>query len=549
MFKKILFTSLLAAGTLAIQAQDGPPANWFNLDKEADGVHGVSTEKVYENLLKGKKSIPVIVAVIDSGVDAEHEDLDDVMWVNPGEIPGNGIDDDKNGYVDDIHGWNFIGGKDGNVEADNLEVTRLYRKYKYKYETADPAKLTKKQKAEYEIYKKTKEEVEKSREQAKKNLEQVKGNEAMIYGALDAAKEALGDQELSVEMADSLAGTGEESLVLASNIIKNLIGEVKTLDGMKEEIKSQFQGAYDYYGGQLESYYNVEFDPRSIVGDNYDDIYEKGYGNNEVEGPDAFHGTHVAGIIGAERDNGIGMNGVADNVKIMSVRTVPDGDERDKDVANAIIYAVDNGATVVNMSFGKGYSWDEAAVEKAIKYAEKNDVLLVHAAGNSKQDNDVTDNFPNSTYEKKCLFSKKTKRYKNWIEVGALNWKEGEDAVAPFSNYGANNVDIFAPGMAIYSTTPDNNYQNAQGTSMASPVVAGVAALIRSYYPSLTAEQVKEIIMESSEKRMIKVKKPGSTEVVDFSTLSVSGGEVNAYKAIELASKTAGKKKIKQTKA
>lgn len=549
MFKKIMFTCLVAFGTLAMNAQDGPPANWFNLDKETDGVYGVGTEKAYESLLKGKKSIPVIVAVIDSGVDAEHEDLDDVMWVNPGEIPGNGIDDDKNGYVDDIHGWNFIGGKEGNVSADNLEVTRLYRKYKYKYATADPEKLTKKQKAEYAIYLETKEVVETERAKAEKNLSQVKGNETMIFKALDAVKEAVGNKTLTVEIADSLAGTGNPDLVMGSNLIKNLMGQANTVDGMKDEVKSQLQGAYDYYGGQLESYYNVDFDPRSIVGDNYNDIYEKGYGNNQVEGPDAFHGTHVAGIIGAERNNGLGMNGVADNVKIMSVRTVPDGDERDKDVANAIIYAVDNGATVVNMSFGKGYSWDEKAVEKAIKYAEKKDVLLVHAAGNSKQDNDVTNNFPNSTYEKKCLFRKKTKKYKNWVEVGALNWKEGEDAVAPFSNYGAKNVDIFAPGMAIYSTTPDNNYQNAQGTSMASPVVAGVAALIRSYYPSLTAVQVKQIIMESSEKRMIKVKKPGADEIVDFSTLSVSGGEINAYKAIELASKTVGKKKIKQTKA
>ena len=549
MFKKILYTGVLAIGTLAMNAQDGPPANWFNLDKETDGVYGVGTEKTYNELLKGKSSIPVVVAVIDSGVDAEHEDLDDVMWVNPGEIAGNGIDDDKNGYIDDIHGWNFIGGKDGNVSADNLEVTRLYRKYKYKFEKADESKLTKKQKGDYAIYVKTKEEVEKNLKGAKANLDRVKGNETMIFGALDAIAEEIGDKELTVELAEELAKSGDEKFVVGANIVKNLIAVAPTVDAMKEEIKGQFEGAYNYYGNQIEAYYNVDFDPRSIVGDNYSDIYEKGYGNNQVKGPDAFHGTHVAGIIGAERDNGLGMNGVADNVKIMSVRTVPDGDERDKDVANAIIYAVDNGASVINMSFGKGYSWDEVAVEKAIKYAEKKDVLLVHAAGNSSQDNDVTDNFPNSDYTKKFLWIKKQKKFKNWIEVGALNWKEGEETVAPFSNYGAANVDVFAPGMAIYSTTPDNNYQNAQGTSMASPVVAGVAAMIRSYYPSLTAEQVKSIIMQSSVKKMIKVKKPGSDELVDFSTLSASGGEINAFKAIELASKTVGKKKIKSPKA
>ena len=550
MNKKLLYTFFLTLGYMGLQAQDGPPANWFNLDKEKDGVYGVSTERAYEELLKGKSSVSVVVAVIDSGVDAEHEDLDDVMWVNPGETADNGIDDDGNGYVDDVHGWNFIGGPDGkNVNDDNLEIARVYKKYSYKYENADPEKLTKKGKKEYEFYQKVKKELEENRAKAEKSLERIKGNEGMIYGALDALEAALGGSELTPEFADSLATTGEQQFVVASNIVKQLYADAKTVDEMKNAIGDQYKGAYEYYGNQLEYGYNPDFDSRVVIGDNYEDQTEKYYGNNDVEGPDAFHGTHVAGIIGAERDNGLGMNGVADNVKIMSVRTVPNGDERDKDVANAIRYAVDNGASVVNMSFGKGYSWNEEVVEKAIKYAEKNDVLLVHAAGNSSQDNDVTDNFPNDMYRKRVLFWKKDKTFDNWLEVGALNWKEGEDAVAPFSNYGKENVDVFAPGMAIYSTTPDNNYQNAQGTSMASPVVAGVAALIRSYYPSLTAEQVKEIIEQSSDKRMIKVSKPGSDEVVDFSSLSTSGGHLNAFKALELASKTKGKKKIKANKA
>ena len=157
MNKKLLYTFFLALGYMGLQAQDGPPANWFNLDKEKDGVYGVSTERAYEELLKGKSSVSVVVAVIDSGVDAEHEDLDDVMWVNPGEIAGNGIDDDGNGYVDDVHGWNFIGGFDGkNVNDDNLEIARVYKKYSYKYENADPDKLTKKGKKEYEFYQKVK---------------------------------------------------------------------------------------------------------------------------------------------------------------------------------------------------------------------------------------------------------------------------------------------------------------------------------------------------------------------------------------------------------
>ncbi len=552
MSKKLTLLSLLSVCFLIqIQAQDGPPANWFNLDNEMDGIHGVSTEKTYEKLLKGKSSRTVVVAVIDSGVDAEHEDLDDVMWVNADEIPGNGIDDDNNGYVDDIHGWNFIGGADGsNVGPDTYEVTRVYKKLKYKFENgADPDKMTKSTLAEYERYLKVKEEVEGKLASAEKNIERFKERETVLLESLDALKMVVGKGEMTDALLDSLSKTNDTKFVTAANIANSLKGEVSSIDEMKEVIKSQLQGAFDFYGNQVKYAYNTDFDSRKIIGDNYADQYEKGYGNSDVEGPDALHGTHVAGIIGAERDNGVGMNGVANNVRIMSIRTVPDGDERDKDVANAIIYAVDNGAQVVNMSFGKGYSWKEEVVEKAIKYAEKNDVLLVHAAGNSSQDNDTTDNFPNDNYTKKVLFWKKDKEFKNWIEVGALNWKDGEDAVAPFSNYGKNNVDVFAPGMAIYATIPDNEYTNLQGTSMASPVVAGVAAMIRSYYPSLTAEQVKDIILQSSNKRQIKVKKPGTDEVVDFSSLSVSGGAINAYKALELASKTKGKKKLPNIKA
>lgn len=547
MKKLFLFATLTFVGFSSAFAQSAP-ANWFNLD-EKDGVPGVSTEKAYDELLKGRSSVPVVVAVIDSGVDEEHEDLKDVMWKNPGEIAGNGIDDDGNGYIDDIYGWNFIGGPTGNVNDDTYEVTRLYKKYKYKYENANPELLNKKQKAEYEKFLVYKTEVEEKLEAAKKNFDRVKANEGMIMNALDDLAKIAGDNPITMELVDSLAGTGEQNYLVASNVAKNLLADAPTVPAMKEEIRKQLKGAFDYYGGQIKHSFNTDFNPRDIVGDNYSDSSQKIYGNNQVEGPDAFHGTHVAGIIGANRKNDIGMKGVADNVQIMSIRTVPNGDERDKDVANAIFYAVDNGALVVNMSFGKAYSWDEKIVEKAIKYAEKNDVLLVHAAGNSNQDNDVTDNFPNAQYKKRCLFWKKDKTYKNWIEVGALNYVQDETFVAPFSNYGQKNVDVFAPGMAIYSTTPDSKYQDAQGTSMASPVVAGVAALLRSYFPTLTAAQVKQIIMDSADKPSMKVNKPGADEQVDFSTLSVSGGKINAYKAVKMAMLTKGKRKVKRNKA
>ena len=538
----------LVTGLLSAQ-QPG----WHLGEARPDSSIGISLQNVYANLLKGRASTPVVVAVIDSGVDVDHEDLKDNMWINEDEIPDNGIDDDNNGYVDDIHGWNFIGGPNGNVGADTYEVTRLYASLKYKYEDADPNKLSKKDKKEYEKFLVYKEEVQKERDKAESALERIKANEDRYIGGLNAIQEALGSKEINLENLQNIDASDDEILAMGKNILLDFIArgtENISVDTIKMQIEESFDGAEEYYGGKLEYAYNPDFNPRNIVGDDYSDPDQRFYGNNDYEGPDAFHGTHVAGIIGAVRNNEVGMDGVADNVLIMTVRAVPDGDERDKDVANAIRYAVDNGASVINMSFGKGYSWNEKVVEEAIAYAEKNDVLLVHAAGNSSQDNDVTDNFPNDNYKGKgfLFFKGKEKNYDNWLEIGALNYQVGENLPAPFSNYGSDNVDLFAPGMAIYSTIPGSEYQNAQGTSMASPVVAGVAALIRSYFPSLTAPQVKSILMQSVVKQDVQVYVPGSdSDKVSFSELSVSGGVVNAEKAVKLAMQTKGKKKNKKS--
>jgi cell wall-associated protease len=523
-----LMAATIMVGTSAF-GQESAPENWFNLDPVKDGVQGVSTEKMYDDLLAGKKGETVIVAVIDSGVDPEHEDLKDVMWVNKDEVPGNGIDDDKNGYVDDIHGWNFIGGKNGeNVHHDTYEITRLYARYKPMFEGKDVEDLSKKDKKLYYKYKKIKEDVETKRAELQTNYDR-------YAGALEGVNEVLKDLGTETPSKEDLEKYSPEGPVKMQghSILQNVIGNGGTVD----EFREQIQGALDYFGNGLEYGHNPDFKPRSIVGDDYSDSYEKGYGNNDVKGPDAFHGTHVAGIIAATRGNEIGIEGVAENVQIMSVRAVPDGDERDKDVANAIIYAVDNGAKVVNMSFGKGYSWDKKAVDKAVKYAMKKDVLLVHAAGNSAQDNDNSNNFPNDEFEKKGLFG--PKYAKNWVEVGALSWKEAQPA--NFSNYGKENVDLFAPGVDILSTTPDQGYGPASGTSMASPVTAGVAAVLRSYYPDLSAKDVKEILMESVEVQTEEVKKPGGG-MVKFSELCITGGVVNAYKAVELAEQRTNKK-------
>ncbi|MDX1683777.1 MAG: S8 family peptidase [Saprospiraceae bacterium] len=550
MYRSLFSTFLFSILVIILQGQVLPPDDWFHKDSELDNILGISTDRTYNELLKGREGQTVVVAILDSGVDADHEDLNDVMWVNHDEIPGNNKDDDNNGYKDDIHGWNFIGGPDGkNVHHDTYEVTRLYAKYKYKYENADRDKLTRKQRDEYDKFIEYKKVVEKEREKAAKNLSKIEQSEAMLVNAIDALAEAVGDASLNMETIDSLEQLNQPALMIGINVYKEATSagvEISSIEDMKELLTEELQHAKDYYSNKLEYAYNPDFNPRKIIGDDYSDPNEWQYGNNDVEGPDAAHGTHVAGIVAAERNNGIGINGISKNAVIMSVRTVPDGDERDKDVANAIRYAVDNGASVINMSFGKGQSWNKEIVDEAVKYAAKHDVLLVHAAGNSNQDNDRENNFPNDLFEKSFFLCKG--EAKNWLEVGALSYQSDENMIASFSNYGRKGVDVFAPGVAMYSTVPGSEYQQMQGTSMAAPVVAGIAATIRSYFPTLTAEQVKEIIMESTIPITSKVKRPGDNELVEASEISVTGGVVNLYKAIKLAQETKGKSKARKSR-
>jgi subtilisin family serine protease len=525
--KKIQFSISMIVVMLSVGMMNAQgPDNWFNKDFGMDGVQGVSTDKAYD-LLKGKTSTPVIVAIIDSGVDLEHEDLSEIIWTNQDEIAGNGKDDDNNGYVDDVHGWNFLGGANGeNVNEENLEITRLYRHYSKKFGDAKESMLNKSQKKEYARYMKIKEAFESKREELEGTVERVEA----YFSALRDGMKMLADNELepTEENISNMPESTDEEKELKSKMM-NAVNRDMDFSNLDEIEK----GALDYYNGSLNYHYNADFDPRPIIGDDYSNLYEIGYGNADAEGPDAGHGTHVSGIVGAIRGNNVGMDGVADNVKIMSVRAVPDGDEHDKDVANAIRYAVDNGAKIINMSFGKGYSWNKQVVDEAVQYAVKNDVLLVHAAGNSAQDNDSTNNFPNDVYEKGGLFKKKAK---TWIEVGALSWKEGEDMVAGFSNYGKKQVDIFAPGYQIYSTVPQSEYATFSGTSMASPTVAGVAALVWSYFPDLSAKKLKKILLKSAVKMETDVKVPGMDgQKKPFSDLSTTGGVVNAYNAIKMA--------------
>ncbi len=527
---KQVFFFLAVLSTLGLSAQNAAPNNWWELDRTEDTFPGVSAARAL-TYLEDKSAEPVIVAVIDSGVDIEHEDLQAAIWTNEDEIPDNGIDDDKNGYVDDVHGWNFIGGADGrNVNYENLEVVRLYNRLDAKYNNRNRDGLSRKEKKEYDQYLEYKEQIENKRTELGPTAAQYE----MIKQAIDAAVEEIGKVPADITSED-IADLESEDENIA--IVKRVVANAAASGATFTEVYEQLEGAMEYFDSQLKYNYNPEFDAREIVGDNPDDINERYYGNNDVEGPDASHGTHVAGIIAAVRDNEVGVNGVGgENVRIMSIRTVPNGDERDKDVANAIRYAVDNGAKVINMSFGKGQSPHKDAVDDAMKYAQKNDVLLVHAAGNDGKQLTLQNNFPNDTYQGR------RRTGKTWIEVGAASSMYNDQLAAGFSNYNKEYVDVFAPGARIYSTVPNDEYATFDGTSMAAPMVAGIAALIRSYFPDLKAKQVKEIIEESALPVNLQVVKPGSEgEKVDFSDLSATGGLANAYTAVKLAERTKGK--------
>ncbi|MEP1150287.1 MAG: S8 family peptidase [Balneola sp.] len=504
---------------------DEAPLDWHHLSIENENLMGIETEKSYSELLAGKSPRKkVIVAVIDSGTDIEHEDLADNIWINGDEIPGNGIDDDENGYIDDVHGWNFIGGSDGdNVDKDTYELTRVYVKLRDKFENKDINELSGDQKEEYEYYQEIKATFEKDKAEAKTSFENILN----IKSAIEGTKNIFGVATIDSVSNEELEPKSNDGPYLKQ--AKQIVTYFRDL-GVTE---SDIYEAYDQFDKMYNYAYNTEFDPRHIVGDDFEDLDNRYYGNNDVEGPRSDHGTHVAGIIGAIRNNDIGMNGVAGNISLMIIRAVPDGDERDKDIGNAIRYAVENGADIINMSFGKAYSPRKFYVDEALKFADQNDVLVINAAGNSGENIDSTLSYPNKFYTSGGSME-------NFVTVGASSWEGDSLTAATFSNYGKS-VDIFAPGVDVYSTTPENTYKANDGTSMASPVVAGVAALIESYYPSLSASDIKEILLESAKPFRKVVYRPGSDQPIPFSDLSLTGGIVNVYQALKLAEiKTSG---------
>lgn len=494
--------------------------NWQNMDLQKDSVFGISVEKAYTELLKDKKPKPVIVAIIDSGIDTAHEDLKTVLWSNAKEKRGNGKDDDKNHYIDDINGWSFIGSSKGNVNYDNLELTRLIRQQQAKFGSLNSVP---KDTAGLYAYQQMRTKYDQQLLEAQQTLKGI----GRFVQIVDTMLVHMGNPNPTAADLEAYATTDPAELQ-----VKQVVGQqLNRYPDFKTFKEKELNGAIDHFKEQVDYQLNLEFDPRSIVGDNYSNPEEHYYGSSDVTGPGADHGTHVAGIIGGARNNNIGVNGIADDVLLMSVRAVPNGDERDKDVANAIRYAADNGAKVINMSFGKPYSPNKQVVDEAVKYAISKDVLLIHAAGNDGQNLDSSIFYPNRVYAD----GKGTANA--WIEVGASGPGDDETLVAPFSNYSKTGVDVFAPGVAIYSSTPGSQYDYHDGTSMAAPVVAGLAALIRSYYPKLKAVQVKDIILKSVTKvtHPVTIFVNGEPKQVQMTDVCNTGGVVNAYNALKLA--------------
>lgn len=510
------------------------PTNWFSLDLKTDGYYGISLNQAYQ-YVKGKKSKPVVVAIIDSGVDTLQKDLQSILWVNPREKKGNGKDDDNNGYVDDLHGWNFIGGPNGKCDCkETSEEVREYERLKGKYlnATASTATDTK----EYNYWLHVKHLRDSTVGKADTELKQL----TPIMGAL---------VETSTLIKRKLKLGADQTFTLAD--VNRMQATNDTLRDLKFLWATAFNGStsstnakiikdYSEYMAKLNNDVNPDLDMRhNTVGDNPDELNDKPFGNNSLKLGDMFHGTMVAGFVGAIRNNGYGINGVADNVRIMALAAAPDGDEYDKDVANAIRYAVDNGAKIINMSFGKKLSPHKQWVDDAMKYAAAHDVLLVQASGNDNQDVDATPDFPNDIF----LDGSSTDA-DNLINVGASGPHKDQSLAADFSNYGQKNVDVFAPGVQVTSVTLNGDTQTEDGTSFSSPITAGVAALVLEYYPDLSARQLKQVIIQSAKPLTgFKVNKPGTKELVDFTTLSKSGGIVNAYEALTIASKMKGERK------
>ncbi|QKZ12646.1 S8 family serine peptidase [Spirosoma sp. KUDC1026] len=515
--------------------------DWSYLDPQTDSVAGISLHKAYD-LLKGKTSTPVVVGVLDSGVDPTHEDLKNVLWVNPKEVAGNQTDDDKNGYVDDVNGWNFMGGPGGDTyEFGQPEITQTYLNLRARYDRLLPEQVKPADRRQYDTYQNAKKQFL-QRYQAGQAKRTIFTDTTRFWQIARAIQQQLPD---SATTQQAIRGVSLPTDSLAP-VVRNLLADTYfpqygPFGAYLTILRLNWSRFRFIVNNDTDIAFNPDYHPQQSVGDNPADLTERYYGSPTMKLPKgsdlAVHGSHVAGIIGAQRSNGLGIDGIADNVRIMSVAVVPaNGDERDKDVANGIRYAVENGAKVINMSFGKRLSPFKEQVDAAVRFAEERDVLIVLAAGNNGQNTDTLRTYPSARYADGNVA-------RNVLVVGNSAPPLTDKLVSRSSNYGTQTVDLFAPGTEILSTIPGNRYARFSGTSMAAPCAAGVAALIRSYFPSLTAVQVRTLLMESSYKPTLLVNKPGRANLrVPFGSLSRSGGLLNAYEAVKLAQRLTARK-------
>ena len=533
------FIVLLFFGSFVAQHVYGQESqNWHWKDYATDSVHGISLNKAYKLLATlPQKPSPIIVAVIDGGIDTNHVALKNLLWTNQKEVPNNQIDDDKNGYVDDVHGWNFLGGKDGrNIDKAAAEMTRIYHRYKISYDDKqiDTNQLNAKEKDNYILWKQAADEI-KVAENDMSSLQYIKmaSNAIKKMGAI-LLKE-LPDSNFTVAILEAYQPIGRVTLDTKMAYLRTIkilgIEKESTYPEIVKDLEEYLEGKEKAANAKEEAPLDVRAD---IIKDAYFNFSDKYYGNNDITGPNARHGTHVAGLVASIPDSNWQVTNLYPALKIMGIRTVPDGDEYDKDVALAIRYAVDNGAKVINMSFGKSYSPEQAWVDSAIRYAAQKDVLLIHSAGNEFYNLDIKKVYPN-TYSPSF---KDTAN--NIITVGASSDPRVNNVLlTDFSNYGTTTVDVLSPGNKIYSTLPGkNNYGYLQGTSMSSPIVSHMAAMLRSYFPKLSAIQVKQIILNSVWKPndgTIKYVIPNRDTDKSLNEVCTTGGIVNAANAIALA--------------
>lgn len=449
--------------------------NYWHLESNTSfKTLSTNLRKTYTEFGEPSEENKVIVAVIDSGVDINHINLRHAIWNNKREIPDNGIDDDENGYVDDINGWNFL----GEQNFDQSELTRkiLSMKNSLDIDSQELQKLSEKLQ-----YKRTL--LIKELEDYQKDL--------YIYQV------SLAQQELS-------------SVSIFTTALKKLQAKYGSVEKLEALISRNIN--------RLSIVFNLHYSPQKIIENN--DVSELEEHN---------HGTHISGVIAAIDHNENAPISIAPNNSIiMPIKAIPvEGEERDEIIAKAIHYAVDNGAKIINLSFKKYTTTHPELLLNAIDYAEKSNVLIVNSAGNRGINIDHTKHYPHGVNPKIDQVRE------NWITVAASSSHIGKNTVARFSNIGRKQVDLFAPGVDIYSLAPNDNFAILSGTSMAAPLVTGAAVLLLSYKPSLSAAQLKQIITKSVRKIPNHyIRKHNSRRNVLFTRLSSSGGVLDIHQAV-----------------